>query len=75
MFSTSSFGKVSKQLISLQSNGVLVPVLTDVDGFSLSTATVNSIVPPPVLAVFSLGYNFNCEKVYFTFSISHCLAF
>ena len=33
---------------------MLVPVLTDVDSFSFSTATVNSIVSPSVSTVFSL---------------------
>ena len=45
-------------------------VLTDVDGFLLSTATVNSIVSPPASAVFFSTYNFNCERLHFVFSIS-----
>ena len=48
---------------------MLVPVLTDVDVFSLSTTTVNSVVTQPVSAVFSSAYNFNYEILYFTFSI------
>ena len=49
---------------------MLVPVLIDVDGFSLSTAMVNSVVSPSVSVAFSTTYNFDCERSYFTFSIS-----
>ena len=49
---------------------MLVSVLTDVEVFSLSTTTVNSVVSLPLSAVFSTGYNFNFERFYFAFSIS-----
>ena len=41
IFPINSFDKEFQQLISLQSKEMLVPVLTDVDSFSFSTATVN----------------------------------
>ena len=44
--------------------------LIDVYGFSLSAATVNSVVSLQVSSVFSSMYNFSCERLCFTFSIS-----
>ena len=41
-----------------------------VDNFSSSTATVNSVLPPPVPTVFSSTFNSNCKRLYYTVSVS-----
>ena len=64
------FGSYQNITLLLQSEQLDRCWLIDVDGFPLSTATVNSVVSLQLSTFFSSTYNFSCERLCFTFSIS-----